>query len=488
MDKQRVLRTPLVAVLGFLAFFAVPAVAQAHHIDTDASCTLVGNKRTVTLETKFYGFAQSARPTVRGGVWLNGVQGSDVEWLNSAPPLSWDSSGNAALITTWTVPGDGPYLAKASFYWYEGQTKVYGNDEDWTGTCPTPKNPGIKVVKDGPSSAYVGSQVTFTFKVTNTGNTVLTDLAVTDDKCAPLVKVPDGQNQFDPGDVWNYTCTTTITDAMGDELINTVEACGKYGNQKVCDEDDHKTKIPKPAIDLEKTGAATAAAGDTFTYSFKATNTGNVTLTNVQLTDDKCQSTLTRVEPNLADATFDKGDQWYYTCTVVAPAGPAQVDNIAKVCGDYDDDAVDKMTVCDEDPHTFTVPPPSNPPENPPPSVTPNVVPPATTPDGEVLPESIVSGRAQLRGPSGCVKSAFRARVNGRSIASVTFYVDGRRVKTVGRGGPFSLKVNPKRYGLGRHKVVALVRFTAASETKSRKLPLTFRRCAQGAVAPRFTG
>ena len=482
MDKQRVWRAPLVAVLGFLAFFAVPAIAQAHHIDTDASCTLEGNKRTVTLETKFYGFSQGSRPTVRGGVWLNGVQGSDVEWRNAAPPLTWDSSGNAALITKWTVPGDGPYLAKASFSWYEGQTKVYGNDEDWTGTCPTPKQPSIKVVKDGPASAYVGSQVTFTFKVTNTGNVVLTNPVVTDDKCAPLTKVTQ-QSQFDPGDVWSYTCTTTITDGMGDELVNTVKACGKYGSQEVCDEDDHKTKIPKPAIALEKTGAATAAAGDTFTYSFKATNTGNVTLTNVQLTDDKCQSTLTRVEPNLADATFDKGDQWYFTCTVVAPAGPAQVDNIAKVCGDYDDDTVEKMTVCAEDPHTFTVPPPSTPP-----SVTPDAVPPGTTPDGEVLPESIVSGRAQLRGPSGCVKQAFKARVAGRSIASVTFFVDGRKVKTVGRGKAFTLTVNPARYGLGRHKVVALVRFTAASGTKARRLPLTFRRCAQGAVAPRFTG
>jgi hypothetical protein len=120
--------------------------------------------------------------------------------------------------------------------------------------------------------------------------------------------------------------------------------------------------------------------------------------------------------------------------------------------------------------------------------VTPNVVPPGTTPDGEVLPETIVSGRAQLRGPSGCVKQAFRARVSGRSIASVTFFVDGRKVKTVRRGSAFSLKVNPAKYGLGRHKVVAVVRFTAESGTKARRLPLTFRRCAQGAVAPRFTG
>jgi hypothetical protein len=246
---------------------------------------------------------------------------------------------------------------------------------------------------------------------------------------------------------------------------------------------------PHPAILLDKTGASTAAAGSTFTYSFKATNTGDVTLTNVVLTDDRCQATLTRVEPNLADPTFDKGDEWFYTCTVIAPAGPAQVDNVANVCGEFSAPGVEKETVCDEDPHTFTVPPPDTPPVTPPgdtpPNSTPNVVPPG---DGGVLPEAIASGRASLRGPSGCVKQAFKARVSGRSIASVTFFVDGKRVKKISGKAAFAIKVNPKRYGFGRHKIVARVQFTPASGTAARKLPLTFRRCAQGAVDPRFTG
>jgi hypothetical protein len=492
MHKLRVSRTPLIAVLGFLAFLAVPAAAQAHHIEATASCKLVGDQAVATLKVNFVGFTTQSQPTVRGKVWLDGVAGSERSWTNAAPPLSWNNTtGNATLTQTWNVDGGKSYLGKAQFSWIEPSgNKVTGNAQASTGTCPKPptKTPGIKVVKSGPDSAYVGDQVTFTFKVTNTGDTVLTNPVVTDDKCAPVTKVPDGQNQFDPGDTWTYTCTTTITDAMGDELVNTVEACGKYGNTDVCDTDDHKTRIPKPAIELDKTGATTANAGDTFTYSFKATNIGNVTLTNVVLTDNKCQSTLTRVEPNLADATFDKGDSWYYQCTVIAPAGPAQVDNVAKVCGDFDDNGkLPKKTVCDEDTHTFTVPPPGNPPENPP-SNPPADNPPGSTPDsgGGVLPEEIVSGRAALRGPSGCVKQAFSARVRGRSIASVTFFVDGRQVKKSKTS--FKLKVNPKRYGLGRHKIVALVRFDAASQTKARRLPLTFRRCAQGAVAPRFTG
>jgi hypothetical protein len=99
------------------------------------------------------------------------------------------------------------------------------------------------------------------------------------------------------------------------------------------------------------------------------------------------------------------------------------------------------------------------------------------------------SGRARLLGPSGCLRRAFRARVSGREITSVTFTLDGRVLKRIkGRRATYSVRVQPGRYGFGRHKLVARVTFTDASATLARKLPLTFRRCAQGPVAPRFTG
>ena len=112
-----------------------------------------------------------------------------------------------------------------------------------------------------------------------------------------------------------------------------------------------------------------------------------------------------------------------------------------------------------------------------------------TPPSGGTLPETTVSGIARLRGPSGCVEQAFRARVSGRSIASVAFFVDGELVKRfTGKRARYSIKVRPARFGFGRHKVVARVTFVAGSGTQARALPLTFRRCARGAVAPRFTG
>jgi hypothetical protein len=496
MHKQA-LRAPLAAVCGLIALLAVVPAAHA----TDSSVppvTIDGNPKCadygLTAITKF----DPVNSGAHDGVTLTKHDTYYVKWTSTVP-VDWVivKGGPNANIYKYPVDtfgddwlhapmnGDKPYGLSHVEFCSDGANE------------PEPK-PGITVAKSGPAAAYVGDEVTYAFNVTNTGGVALTEVTAEDDRCAPLVRTSGSDSSFDPGDVWTYTCTTTITESMGDELVNTVEACGKYGDTKKCDTDTHTTKIPKPAILLDKTGAATAAAGSTFTYSFKATNTGNVTLTNVVLTDDRCQSTLTRVEPNLADPTFDEGDEWFYSCTVVAPQGPAQVDNVANVCGDFSAPDVEPKTVCDDDPHTFTVPPPDTPPvtppaENPPaqnpPASTPNGTPVTTPNEGGVLPEAIASGRASLRGPSGCVKQAFKARVTGRSIASVTFFVDGKQVKKIsGKRGSYAIKVHPSRFGFGRHKIVARVQFTPASGTAARKLPLTFRRCAQGAVAPRFTG
>ena len=71
----------------------------------------------------------------------------------------------------------------------------------------------------------------------------------------------------------------------------------------------------------------------------------------------------------------------------------------------------------------------------------------------------------------------------------MTFTINGKKIKTIrGERAVYSIKVRPSKYGGGRHRLVARVRFTASSRTKAQRLPLTFRRCAQGDVAPRFTG
>ena len=168
--------------------------------------------------------------------------------------------------------------------------------------------------------------------------------------------------------------------------------------------------------------------------------------------------------------SFDPGDVWNYTCTVVAPAGPAQVDNTAKVCGTYNSPAVQPVTVCDEDTHTFTVPPPY--------ADAAGDHPPATTPPARPRRSGGAAGHGRLRPRAAArpewLREARRSarRCSGRSIAAVAFYVDGKLVKSfTGARASTRPDLKPARYGFGRHQLVAHVTFAAGSGTQARRLP-----------------
>ena len=142
-----------------------------------------------------------------------------------------------------------------------------------------------------------------------------------------------------------------------------------------------------------------------------------------------------------------------------------------------------------------TTPTPPPPPQEPP-TNTPPVQPPAQvvspTPQVRVSPARVRPGSATLRGPSGCpTTSAVAATVSGRRIVKVTFYVDGKKVKTLtkaNRNGRWVLPMNVKRFAFGTHSVRVTVQFAKSSQTKARTLRLSFSRCHPGAVRPQFTG
>jgi hypothetical protein len=231
--------------------------------------------------------------------------------------------------------------------------------------------------------------------------------------------------------------------------------------------------------------AATLQVGQLAEYRLTVTNEGVGPLIDVVVTDDRCDSAPAYVGGDTDnDAELDETETWTYRCDHVITAGDgASFVNTAKV------DATDKRQnpVEDTDTATVKVTTPENPPETPP------TTPPASQPtgDGAVLPEEVISGAARISGPSGCISRRFNAKVRGRQIARVTFFVDGRKVKQVKakRGQRvFKLGINPRKYGKGIHRVTAKVVFKAASGTKARTLRLSFRRCARQVVAPRFTG
>jgi hypothetical protein len=269
------------------------------------------------------------------------------------------------------------------------------------------------------------------------------------------------------------------------------------------------TNAPKPpdqhpAINVVKDGPATAHSGDQLTFSYTVTNPGDVPLTNVTATDDKC-SPLTRTG-DTSDTTLDPGDTWTYTCSYViqwseGDANP--VVNTVTTCGMPPSGGSPPpgggSPVCDTDQHSTTIVAPATPTQTtPPPPDTPasasGTAPTAAQPPQiAVSPARVRPGSATLRGPSGCpTTSAVAATVSGRRIVKVTFYVDNKKVKTLTQpnksGGRWVLPMNVKRFAFGSHRVQARIQFARSSQTKARTLRMSFSRCHPANVTPKFTG
>jgi uncharacterized repeat protein (TIGR01451 family) len=207
-------------------------------------------------------------------------------------------------------------------------------------------------------------QAEYEYQVSNPGDVPLSLAAnpPTDDRCAPVTFVDgdaDGDGLLDPGEVWNYTCTTTLEreDANvppGNEsglVENTVTVTGvpffngalvTDPDKQPSDSDKAQVLVIEPGIDLTKTASASVVANGTdVTYTITISNTGDVGLTVAAIDDDKCsplvyQSGDANGNDLLDGANSGSPETWTYTCTrtISTPTPPATEDvNTATVTG-----------------------------------------------------------------------------------------------------------------------------------------------------------
>ncbi|MBO6880310.1 gliding motility-associated C-terminal domain-containing protein [Winogradskyella sp.] len=215
--------------------------------------------------------------------------------------------------------------------------------------------------------ASVGDIITYTYTVTNTGNTTLFDVSVTEDAAdftgTGTLPTPtyvsggtdeDGQADLEDMVVGSgtivYTATYAITQADIDAGIVTNQAIADSddpsGNPVTDDSDDPAdptgtddptdTTIPEnPSIETVKTVMITndvapsgASLGDEMTYTITVTNTGNVTLDSVGIVDtftDANGNTLTLAsgptfvssDAGSAEGTLQVGETATYEATYI---------------------------------------------------------------------------------------------------------------------------------------------------------------------------
>ncbi|CTQ48080.1 beta strand repeat-containing protein [Jannaschia donghaensis] len=160
-----------------------------------------------------------------------------------------------------------------------------------TATGPA-RNDAVSLVKSGGPDPFgnAGSQVTYTFTVTNDGNTTLRNVAVTDPRlsgfdCDLGTILPRSADTTDN----TASCTGTYTVTQGDvdafvndgtALTNTarVDADGAAGPVFDTASADLDGPAAAPALTVAKTALDSdfGAVGDTLNYSVAVTNTGNV--------------------------------------------------------------------------------------------------------------------------------------------------------------------------------------------------------------------
>ncbi|EKF43847.1 parallel beta-helix repeat-containing transcriptional regulator AraC [Nitratireductor indicus C115] len=185
---------------------------------------------------------------------------------------------------------------------------------------------------NGNGRVDVNETINYVFTVENTGNTTLTDVVVTDSKAtvsgSPIPTLAPGavdatsvtgvytvtQADIDSGNVEN-TATATAKDPKGNDITQTSRPPG--GNP------GESTDFPvegKGEFDLVKdvtlndaNGNGFADAGETLSYAFTVTNTGNVSLTDIVVTDSKATVSGSPIAGPLAPGDSDTSATGSYT-------------------------------------------------------------------------------------------------------------------------------------------------------------------------------
>ena len=146
----------------------------------------------------------------------------------------------------------------------------------------------------------------------------------------------DGDGELDVDEIWTYSATYAVTQADIDagNVVNTATADSDESDPAT---DDNDEPLPQnPVIDIVKDGTFDAGAdgfadpGELISYSFTVTNEGNVSLTNVSVTDPL---------PGLSAITFDGGDTdgdgeldvdeiWTYSATYAVTQADIDAGNV----------------------------------------------------------------------------------------------------------------------------------------------------------------
>ncbi len=292
---------------------------------------------------------QGVIPVFQSGDDGNGLLDPGETWIYQANGTAEPGQyANLATVTAIDLPGQPVADEDPSHYFgytaaVDIEKSTNGEDADF----------GVGFII-GPL-VHVGDLVTWLYEVTNTGNLGFDDVAVTDDQGVfpTFQSGDDGNGVLDPGETWVFRATGIATAGKYMNL-GAVVAKGPDDIQATDEDSSHYFGVAS-GIDIEKSTNGQDAdspqgpilvVGNPVTWTYNVTNTGNIDLSNVVVTDDQGAAPAL-ISDGDGDATLDFGETWTYQATGTAEEG--QYANLGTVT------AIDPLQrqVTDDDPSHY---------------------------------------------------------------------------------------------------------------------------------------
>ncbi|SEH69787.1 MULTISPECIES: DUF11 domain-containing protein [unclassified Leifsonia] len=204
-----------------------------------------------------------------------------------------------------------------------------------------PANPALTLVKSVSPATVTSADdlVTYSYLVTNTGNVTLHDIDIREDAAGfsgtgPLPVAVCPLPVLAPSDSETCTANYRVTQADVDagEVLNTATALGTPPGDTVpvesAPDDAVVTATASPALSLVKsaTPGTVHRSGDAVTYSYLVTNTGNVTLTAIGITESAAGFTGTGTLPVATCPQSELAPGQSETCTADYQVTQADID------------------------------------------------------------------------------------------------------------------------------------------------------------------
>lgn len=238
--------------------------------------------------------------------------------------------GTTVTLDKWGQAVAGQHENIATVIGESGSTTVMASDSaHYFGAQPALKIEKLTNGQDGPEIP-VGDPVTWTYTVINTGNVPLQDIVVTDNKFSShpgYVQGDDGDSILDPGEAWVFEASGT---AGPGDYYNTGTAKAYWGTKELSAQDTSSYKGVSTSISIVKrtngkdandpSQAPFIVIGDPVTWIYEITNTGDLPLVNVVVSDDQGVAPVLVTSGN-NDDVLESGEIWKYEAKGVAEAG-----------------------------------------------------------------------------------------------------------------------------------------------------------------------